>query len=252
MTVGQPRYREIEQALRARIASLRPGDALPSDADLCAEFGVSRMTAREAMHRLAEAGLIVRLPGRGSYVGEAPAHRRADRLVSFSDEMRRRGAVPTSIVLTREIRPARAREAELLDLPVGGTVVLLQRVRCADGRPIALEVTHLVGSTSQAVMAADLRSDSLHAVLAGAGWSLRRGRATVTSEAATASDARHLEVMRGEPMLVERRVIVDGAGRPVEATESRYVAGRYAIDVRFDMEAAAGDRSAALSPSESR
>ena len=53
-------------------------------------------------------------------------------------------------------------------------------------------------------------------------------------------------------MLVERRVIVDAAGRPVEATESRYAAGRYAIDVRFDMEAAAGDRSAALSPPESR
>ena len=43
-----PRYREIEQALRERIATLKPGDPLPSDADLCREFGVSRMTARNA------------------------------------------------------------------------------------------------------------------------------------------------------------------------------------------------------------
>jgi GntR family transcriptional regulator len=135
---------------------------------------------------------------------------------------------------------------------VGATVVLLQRARCADAKPIALEVTNLVGGTSQAVMAADLRVDSLHAVLAGAGWSLRRGRATVTSEVATATDARHLEVARGEPMLVERRVIVDAAGRPVEATESRYVAGRYAIEVRFEVEGASDDRSAALSQPEGR
>jgi GntR family transcriptional regulator len=231
-----PRYREIERALRSRIAGLRPGDALPSDAELCEEFGVSRMTAREAMHRLANEGLVLRVPGRGSYVAEPPAHRRADRLMSFSEEMRRRGAAPTSIVLTREIRPARAKEAELLNLRVGDAVVILQRVRCADGRPIALELTHLVGATSPAVMGADLRIDSLHTVLADAGWSLRRGMATVSAEAASATDARHLEVARGEPMLVERRVIVDLTGRPVEATESRYVATRYAIDVRFDVQ----------------
>ena len=50
----QPHYRQIEQALRERIATLRPGERLPSDAELCAEFGVSRMTARNAMQRLAD------------------------------------------------------------------------------------------------------------------------------------------------------------------------------------------------------
>ncbi|HEX2765352.1 MAG TPA: GntR family transcriptional regulator [Candidatus Limnocylindria bacterium] len=230
-----PRYREIERALRGRIATLRPGDRLPSEAELCLEFGVSRMTAREAMHRLAEEGLVSRVPGRGSYVAEPAAHRRADRLMSFSEEIRRQGRVPSSIVLTREIRPADAAAAGLLGLLIGQPVVLLQRVRCADGQPIALERAQLVGGTSPAVMAADLRVESLHAVLAAAGWLLRRGTATVSAEAATAADARHLRVARGEPMLVERRVILDGAGKPVEATESRYAAARYAIDVRFEV-----------------
>ena len=57
-----PRYREIEAVLRERIAHLRPGQRLPSDTDLCAEFGVSRMTARHAMAQLADEGLVRRDP----------------------------------------------------------------------------------------------------------------------------------------------------------------------------------------------
>ena len=231
-----PRYRTIERSLRERIAALRPGDGLPSDSDLCAEFGVSRMTARNAMHRLAEEGLVVRLPGRGSYVAEPPAHRRADRLMSFSSEMRRRGRVPSSIVVSREIRPAGRRAAAALRIRESEPIVFLRRVRCADGEPIALETTMLAGRLSGTVMAADLRHDSLHATLTAAGWSLRRGTATVTAESASREDARLLEVPPGDPVLVERRVILDGQGRPLEATETRYAAERYAIDVRFDVE----------------
>jgi GntR family transcriptional regulator len=235
-TAEVPRYRTIEQALRERIAALRPGDGLPSDSDLCAEFGVSRMTARNAMHRLAEEGLILRLPGRGSFVAEPPAHRRADRLTSFSSEMRRRGRVPTSVIVARDIRPAGRGAALDLRIRESDPIVFLQRVRCADGEPIAVETTRLVGSLSVAVMAADLRHDSLHATLAEAGWGLRKGTATVTAASASTEDARLLGVTPGAPMLVERRVIVDGQGRPLEATETRYAAERYAIDVRFEVE----------------
>lgn len=240
-----PRYRTIEQALRERIAALRPGDALPSDSDLCAEFDVSRMTARSAMQRLTEEGLIVRMPGRGSYVAEPPSHRRADRLISFSAEMRRRGRVPSSRIVSREIRPASRAAAADLRVSVGAPIVFLRRVRCADDEPIALETTSLVGQASPAVMAADLRHESLHLILSAAGYGLRRGTAVVTADSASIDDARLLEVARGAPMLVERRIITDPHGRPIEVTESRYPADRYAIDVRFDVE----DASAAITPS---
>lgn len=235
-TTFVPRYRRIEQALRGRIAALRPGDQLPSDAELCEEFGVSRMTARNAMQRLAEEGLVRRLPGRGSFVAQPPAHRRANHLMSFSQEMTRLGRVPSSIILAREIRPANAGQAADLRLRQGDPIVFVQRVRCADGTPIALESAVLDRRCAPAVLAADLRNGSLHAALATAGHLLRRGTARIAAATATPEDVRHLGTQRGAAMLVERRVILDSLGRPLECTESRYPADRYALEVWFDVE----------------
>ena len=232
----QPQYRQIEQALRERIASLRPGERLPSDAELCAEFGVSRMTARNAMQRLAADGLIARQPGRGSFVAEPPAHRRANRLMTFTQEMIRRGRVPSSRMLTRVIRPSTTAEAASLDIPPRQPIVHLRRLRCADEEPMAIESTVLLGMCADAVMTADLARGSLHETLGRAGIVLRRGTGTIAAAAATAEDARLLAIRTGDPLLVERRVITDAHGRPIEATESRYAADRYALVVAFDVE----------------
>jgi GntR family transcriptional regulator len=239
----QPHYRQIEQALRERISTLQPGARLPSDTELCAEFGVSRMTARNAMQRLAEDGLVARQPGRGSFVAEPPAHRRANRLMTFTQEMRRAGRVPSSRILTRASRPSSAAEAAALGIPPGEPVVRLRRLRLADGEPIALETTVLIGACADAVMAADLAKGSLHETLGGAGIVLRRGSSTIGAAAATDDDARLLAIRPGDPLLVERRVISDGHGRRIEATESRYPAERYGLVVGFDLEGPDVDRA---------
>ena len=235
-TTYQPQYRQIEQALRERIATLPPGARLPSDAELCAEFGVSRMTARNAMHRLAEDGLVRREPGRGSFVAKPSAHRRANRLMTFTQEMRRAGRVPTSRLLTREIRPSSVTEAAQLGVPARQPVVHLRRLRLADDQPIALESAVLIGACADAVMTADLARGSLHETLGRAGFVLSRGSGTIAAAAATAEEARLLGTRTGDPLLVEHRVIRDDGGRAIEVTVSAYPADRYALDVQFDVE----------------
>jgi GntR family transcriptional regulator len=231
-----PHWRQIELALRERIATLSPGDPLPSDADLCAEFGVSRMTARNAMQRLADEGLVMRVPGRGSFVAEPPTHRRADRLMTFSREMERRGRHPSSRLLNREIRPSTPAEATALGLAAGEPVVALRRLRLADDEPIAIETATLIRATGGSVMGADLEAGSLHDALAKGGYHLRRGTATIAAAPATYEDARLLGLRKGDALLVERRVIADAHGRRIEATESRYPADRYALDILFEGE----------------
>ena len=231
-----PHYRQIELALRERLATMPPGERLPSDEELCREFGVSRMTARNAMQRLADDGLVERVPGRGTFSVAAPSHRHADRLMAFSHEMARLGRTPSSRLLERDIRPSTPDQAMALGLRATEPVVMVRRLRLADGEPTALETAVLVRRTADVVLAADLEHGSLHEALSAAGLHLRRGNATITAEAATPEDVRLLGVGRGSPLLVERRVIADAGGRPVEATESRYPGDRYALDVRFEVD----------------
>jgi GntR family transcriptional regulator len=247
-SVYQPQYRQIEQVLRQRIATLRPGERLPSDTDLCLEFGVSRMTARNAMHRLAEDGLIRREPGRGSFVANPPAHRRTNRLMTFTQEMRRAGRVPSSRVLIRVIRPSSPTEATSLAIPVRQPVVHLRRLRLADDQPIALESAVLIAACADAVMTADLSTGSLHETLGRAGVVLSRGTGTIAAAAATAEEARLLGIRTGDPLLVERRVIFDTLGRAIEVTVSAYPANRYALQVQFEVDGQ--DRGAADEPTE--
>jgi GntR family transcriptional regulator len=233
---ARPHYRVIEQELRSRIARLEAGARLPSEAELCREFAVSRMTVRHAMQRLTEDGIVARQPGRGSFVAMPPAHRRADRLMTFSHEMRRRGRQPHSRLLERAVRPASAAEARDLRQAPGTLVVVLRRIRYADDDPIALETTILDQRCGPAVLAADLERGSLHETMARAGHALRRGRGTILAATATAEEARLLGLRPGAPLLVGRRVIGNRHGEPLEATESRYAAERYALDVRFDVD----------------
>jgi GntR family transcriptional regulator len=157
--------------------------------------------------------------------------------MTFTQEMRRAGRIPSSRVLERVVQPASSTEAASLGLPSRQAVVHLRRLRLADGEPIALESTVLIGACAAAVMGADLANGSLHETLGRAGFVLVRGTGTISAAAATADDARLLAIAPGDPLLVERRVIVDDQGRPIEATESRYVADRYGLVVQFDVEA---------------
>lgn len=231
-----PRYFEIEQALRGRIGGLHPGAPLPSDAMLCREFGVSRMTARNAVQRLVDEGLVQRVPGRGSFVADPPRHRQASSLLSFSDEMRQLGRTPSSRVLRRRVRVVDEREGSRLKLSAGAEVIVLERLRLADATPVARETSLLPVRLREIIEAADLERASLHATLVAADVVPRSGYATITARAANARDAKLLEVPRGSPLLVEERLIVDQHGRPVELTESRYAAERYGLDVHFDVQ----------------
>jgi GntR family transcriptional regulator len=226
----QSRYREIEGYLRTLVEGARPGDPLPSEAELCERFSVSRMTVRQALSELTNDGLVERRRGQGTFVAHRPVHRRPGVFLSFTEEMHRRGAQATSRLLRAGLDDPRRPEAEDLGLAPGGQVVRVVRVRLADGVPVALEDAALVPELA-GVLEEDLGGGSLHGALERRGIVATRATGTITARLARTSETELLDLAPQSALLVELRILFDQEGRVFERTETRYVADRYVIDV---------------------
>lgn len=228
MSAKTARYLEIEQWLRRRCVTNPPGTPLPAETELAEQFSVSRMTARHAFENLTREGLIDRRRGVGSFVAAPPLHRAESVLYSFTDDMNRRGMVASSRLLSAEIGSA-PRSAVALGLDADAWVVKIDRVRLADGQPLAREQVRLP-SAFKRVLDYDLENGSLHAALADMGRVLGRATGHVVARLATSEEAKLLELAQPAALLVEVRVVVDRDGQPVEYTETAYVGSRWVID----------------------
>jgi len=225
-----PRHQAIERHLRSRIANSQPGDAVESDSALTALFNVSRMTVRQAAQRLADEGLIYRVPGVGTFVAEPKVHRDIARLRSFTEEMARRGAVAGSRILVAELRTGSTEELAALHLAPRAKVTHVRRLRLADGRPVAIENVVLPMSCS-AVLAEDLEGGSLHDALRALGETPTSASGTLVAINADDEDAELLAVAPGTALLVEERLIVNQSGQPLEKTQTRYAGDEFVFHV---------------------
>jgi GntR family transcriptional regulator len=230
----EARYQEIERWLRRRVLRSSLGDPLPSESELAAQFGVSRMTARQAVQNLAAEGLVQRRRGAGTFVAPRPIHRHEGSLMSFTEDMRRRGLKASSRLLEAGLRPATTADLEALRLPDGARVVAISRLRLADGVPLAIEHAALPAECA-GVLADDLETGSLHDSLVAAGRRPTLSRSWIRARLTTAAESRLLEIPPRSALLVERRIIDDSEGRPLEHTETAYNAANYAIDAVFSV-----------------
>jgi GntR family transcriptional regulator len=227
---GQTRYREIERYLRTLVEGASPGAPLPSEAELCERFSVSRMTVRQALAELTNDGLVERRRGQGTFVAHRPVHRRPGVFLSFTEEMSRRGVQATSRLLAAGMDEPLRSEAADLGLAPDSQVVRVARVRLADGVPVALEDAALIPEL-RSVLDEDLAGGSLHRMLEERGVVATRATGTIAARLARASETDLLDLAPQSALLVELRILFDQHGRVFERTETRYAADRYVIDV---------------------
>src|SRR5262249_44087305 len=140
---GTTVHAQIEDWLAELISvgRLAPGDRMPTEQDLAAWLGVSRMTLRHALANLARRGLVTRTVGRrgGTFVAESKLEQDLTTLAGFSEQLRRHGMVAGARVLSATERPAGPVAAAALEVTEGAPLYEVRRVRLGDGRPIALE-----------------------------------------------------------------------------------------------------------------
>ena len=223
-----PKHVQLRDILvRLAEESLAPDTPVPSERDLVARYGVSRATVREAIGQLVQEGRLYRVRGKGTFVAP-PRVVSQLHLASFTEDMRRRGHEPGTVVLSAELvaDPPRPVTAALQLGDEGAYQV--ERLRLADDVPMAHELGWYAAEPLPDLLANDL-SGSLYALLAERyGLHIDTATQAVWAEVADARLARQLGVRPGAPLLAFQRS--SAAGRlPLEYVTSRYRGDRYQV-----------------------
>ncbi|MGN6681254.1 MAG: GntR family transcriptional regulator [Streptosporangiaceae bacterium] len=211
---------QIEDWLADAIAAgrLTPGDRLPTEQDLAAWLGVSRMTLRHALAELAQRGLVIRAVGRsgGTFVAEPKVEQDLTVLAGFSEQLRRHGLVAGARVLAAtEIKASPAASAAL-EIDVGAPVYEVRRLRLAGGQPILIE--HSLFPAQRCPGLLDYRLDgSLYELLEERyGQRPHRAKESLEPVLAGVREAEALGVAEGAPLMLVERTAYARSGLPLE------------------------------------
>jgi GntR family transcriptional regulator len=229
---GAPKGQALRTILEELLASLPAGAALPSERELAEHYGLARMTVRGEIERLTAEGSVYRLHGRGTFVAE-PRIAQAGALTSFTEDMLARGQMPGSAVVSSEIVAADGFLAAALEVKPGDSCFRLDRVRTADGRPMAVEQVYVPLERFEGIDRVDFAGASLFEVLEDRfGIALGDAEQRVVAVAIEADDASLLGVPEGAPGLRFTTVTRDGEGAPVLHAVSLYPGDRYEVALR--------------------
>lgn len=220
---NQPKGQQLLASLETLVADLEPGTLLPSERVLAEEYGVARMTVRQQIDALVQAGKAVRVLGSGTFSAQ-PAPDRREGWTSLWSEIRDRGQVPSSEVLALDRSPAPPAAAASIGITGGTVCTRLVRVRRRDSEPICYQVTYLRPGLGSLLDAKELESESLQMALA------RQDCVEVAADhrryrlaAAEYDAAQALGLDAGRPVLVGIGTTMDVDGTPVSHAESVFV-----------------------------
>ena len=216
-----PLYYQLKRWLSEKISTgeLPPGTLIPSEHDLCRQFGVSRGVARQALTEMCYDGLIYRERGRGTFVARPKTvERLMSRVGGLADEVAHRHQVLDSTVLLQREAPAGDVVAERLKIEPGESVLELERLRAVDGEPMVMVLSYLSTSLVPGLVDCDLGgSVSLYQILREKyGLAAESNVRNVEAAVADAREAGLLGIRKGDPLLVLRSVGYTADERPLD------------------------------------
>lgn len=213
----EPAYAQLVRILLGQMAAgvFRPGDRLPSEAQLCERYAVSPMTVRRVVNILADQGAVVAEQGRGTFVKPlelSTATFSLDRL----RELFRSGGHSSVKLLEARITAASERTARKLAIEPGQRTVFIRRMIYQSEDPVLLHRVHVVYDPSRPIIEAEMEVTALRGLFSGGGGSdLKRGDLTIDATVLTSEEAALLRSKGGAPAFRLEHVFYDFGGRPV-------------------------------------
>lgn len=227
------KHQAVKQHVTELISKMQPHQALPNERTLAGELGVSRMTLRNVIAELAAEGLVYTVHGAGTFVSE-PRLSKEVLVSSFTEDMLRRGQVPSSRVLMAQLFTPPPAVAEALGLEADAKAYNIERVRMADGIPVCVEDAYLPAADMPGLLEQKL-DGSLYTVLRDR-YERRivRAATTVSAISLNARQANLLGDRQRAAALRFERVTFDHRGRPLEHCVTIYRSGRF--DLRYTVD----------------
>ena len=140
----QPLYMQIRQMLKSDIqqGKYKPDEQIPTEAELCEIYNVSRITIRKAIEELVKEETLTRIPRRGTFVKSNKFHNELLSVSGFSEFSHQLGMIPNSRILRSEVIPASEDVAGHLLIDVGSPVLELERLMYVNDRPLFYDIAH--------------------------------------------------------------------------------------------------------------
>ena len=219
-------HAQIADAVASAIEQghFRPGDKLPPERELAEEFGVHRLTVRQALAELQMRHLILRRTGRkgGTFVAEPIIDYDLTTFAGFSEQARRHGKVASAQVLEARSVVGDADTCVELQIADGSRVLEIDRLRFADDLPVLLEHSSFPASRFGGLLDETLDGSIYELLERRYDARPRRALERLEPVIADARTARLLGVTRGTPLLCVRRVAYDARGVPVECARDLF------------------------------
>jgi GntR family transcriptional regulator len=235
-----PLYRQLEEIIRNKVESRvwPPGHLIPSEADLIAQYGVSRTTVRQALGELVIDGILQREQGLGTFVAEPKFEHALTAGTSFTFDILQKGHQPGGITLFAEEVIPSAKVATKLQLRTPATVIRLERIRTVDGEPVGLHAVNIVRHFVPGMEIEDLKKEnfSLYQMLEEKlEFPMKEAIETIEAGVADERKSRLLGIHIGSPILIIERITYLANGSPFEYADMVYRAERYKSVIRLHM-----------------
>ncbi len=238
-TEGVPHYVRIRETLREMIATgeVERGQKLPSENELAAQYGVSRMTVRQGISDLIDDGLVYRRHGVGTFVTLPHVERDHTRLTDFFENSNIKGVQTRASILNIEINPVDSKIAKALSLEKGELSIHIKSIRFANDVPVTLHDAYIPHKLFAELIKDDLNSleiQHLWSLFENLGVRVKNAVQRVEAKGADQEIARLMQINIGAPILYKERTVFADDGTPVEFTYCYNRGDMYSLTVTLN------------------
>ncbi|MEG0076831.1 GntR family transcriptional regulator [Anaerorhabdus sp.] len=162
-----PLYCRLAEIIEEQINSgtLKKGQMIPSERELCKIHNMSRITVRMAIDELVRQGKLEKVQGKGTFVLSKSIIQNLGNVYSFSKEMDKQGKISSNKIINRSIIAADTKIASHLGISEGDQVIFIERLRCAEDIAIMLEKTYFVKDKYEFLLNIDFSKKGLYKTL---------------------------------------------------------------------------------------